>query len=105
MSSASLGSATRLRMKLRSRILSRSIASEIRSSCSAIIHCFLSASSIYLFSGISEKNILEEFGGGLDPRAIDLGFGSGWLKRRGGGSDLFLCLQFLPMDYLLKTEP
>jgi predicted RNA-binding protein with PUA-like domain len=27
------------------------------------------------------------------------------LKRRGGGSDLFLCLQYLPMDYLLKTEP
>src|SRR5580698_2323504 len=47
MSSASPGSATRFRMKLLSRACSRSTASEIRSSCLAIIHCLLRASTIY----------------------------------------------------------
>src|SRR5258707_7529119 len=60
MSSASPWSATRLRMKLRSRPFSRSIVSEIRWSCSAISHCFLSASSIYWCRRMGERNILED---------------------------------------------
>src|SRR5208282_1041975 len=58
MSSASLWSGTRLRMKLRKRGRSRSIASEIRSSCSTIAHCFLSAWSIYWCRRMSAANIV-----------------------------------------------
>src|SRR3989441_10260062 len=58
MSSASPWSATRLWMKLRSQPCSRSIASEIRWSCSAMSHRFLSASSIYGCRRMSKTNIL-----------------------------------------------
>src|ERR1700751_2017279 len=60
MSSASPRSDTRLRMKLRSRLCSRSIASEIRWSCSASIHCLRSTWSIYSCRRVSETNILEQ---------------------------------------------
>src|SRR6266403_939060 len=95
MSSASLGSATRFRMKLRSRVLSRSIAAEMRSSCSAIIHCFLSAASTYPCRRMSERNILEDLGG---VRCIDFASAAAAVETA-------YELQYLPMDYLLKTEP
>src|SRR5579872_2167227 len=58
MSSASPASSTRLRMKLRSRGSSREIASEMLGSCSAIVHRFLSACSIYRCRRTSETDIV-----------------------------------------------
>src|ERR1700676_3311553 len=60
MSSASASSATRLRMKFRSRPCSRSIASESRWSCSAIIQFVPGAASIYLCRRIKGENIAAE---------------------------------------------
>src|SRR5713101_4255897 len=60
MSSASPGSLTRLRIKFRSLGCSRSIASEIRCSCSAVIHSTLSVSFIYLCRRMGRSNIVRK---------------------------------------------
>jgi predicted RNA-binding protein with PUA-like domain len=55
---------------------------------------------------MSETDILEDFGGDLWPQDALISRGPGVVESAGElPAAMSLCLQYLPMDYLLKTEP